>query len=295
MRAALSRIEKDGHVASRAAHDPHRAALSDFLNVSRSATGRRWRARLEDGRLAQAIAERHELPEILGRVLAARGVGLDEAEAFLNPTLRMLMPQPSALRDMEKGAERLAEAVIAGEKIGVIGDYDVDGICASAMLQLFLRAVGSDASVHLPDRLTEGYGPSQQAVSMLKEQGCDLLVTLDCGVAAHDPLAHAAELGFTTIIVDHHLAGEILPQAHAVINPNRQDDLSGFGYLCAAGVTMILIAAVNKILRGPAVVFETRGPSPTCCNGWSSWRWRRCATSCRSRASTAPMSRKGSR
>jgi single-stranded-DNA-specific exonuclease len=194
-------------------------------------------------------------------VLAARGVGLDEAEAFLNPTLRALMPQPSALRDMETGAERLADAIVKAEKIGVIGDYDVDGICASAMLQLFLRAVGSDASVHLPDRLTEGYGPSQQAVSMLKDQGCDLLVTLDCGVAAHDPLAHAAELGLTAIIVDHHLAGEILPHAHAVINPNRQDDLSGFGYLCAAGVTMILIAAVNKNLRARQWYGDTR-PEP---------------------------------
>ncbi|MGQ0484502.1 MAG: single-stranded-DNA-specific exonuclease RecJ [Hyphomicrobiales bacterium] len=235
--------------------------MSDFLNVSRSATGRRWRPRLDDARLAEAIAQRHDLPEILGRVLAARGVGADEAEAFLNPTLRGLMPQPSALRDMEKGAERLADAVIAGEKIGVIGDYDVDGICATAMLQSFLRAAGSEASVHLPDRLTEGYGPSQQAVSMLKDQDCDLLVTLDCGVAAHDPLAHAAELGFVTIIVDHHLAGEILPAAHAVINPNRQDDLSGFGYLCAAGVTMILIAAVNKILRARQWYSDTR-PEP---------------------------------
>ena len=233
----------------------------DFLNVARSATGRRWKPRLEDSRLAEAIAERHELPEILGRVLAARGVGLDEAEAFLNPTLRALMPQPSALRDMERGAERLADAIVGHEKIGVIGDYDVDGVCACAILQMFLRAVGSDASVHLPDRLTEGYGPSQQAVSMLKDQGCDLLVTLDCGVAAHDPLAHAAELGFITIIVDHHLAGEILPHAHAVINPNRQDDLSGFGYLCAAGVTMILIAAVNKLLRARLWYSEAR-PEP---------------------------------
>lgn len=199
------------------------------------------------------------MPEILGRVLAGRGVGIEEAEAFLNPTLRGLMPQPAALRDMEKGAERLADAIMGVEKIGIIGDYDVDGVCSAALLQGFLRAAGSEGIVHLPDRLTEGYGPSQQAVTMLKEQGCEILVTLDCGVAAHDPLAHAAELGFVTIIVDHHLAGEILPQAHAVINPNRQDDLSGFGYLCAAGVTMILIAAVNKILRARRWYSEARG------------------------------------
>jgi single-stranded-DNA-specific exonuclease len=220
-----------------------------FLNVERSVTGRRWQARLEDSRLAEAISQQHELPDILGRVLAARGVGLDEAEGFLNPTLRALMPQPSALRDMEKGAERLAEAVIAGEKIGVISDYDVDGVCSAALFQLFLRAVGSDCAVHIPDRLTEGYGPSERAVSQLKEQGAQILVTLDCGVMAHDPLAHAADLGLVAIIVDHHQAGEQLPAAHAVINPNRQDDISGFGYLCAAGVTMILVAAVNRVLR----------------------------------------------
>ncbi len=221
-----------------------------FLNVERSACGRRWKARLEDQRIAEAISQRHELPEILGRVLAARGVGVDEAEAFLNPTIRTLMPQPSALQDMEKGAARMAEAIMAAEKIGVIADYDVDGVSSAAILSLFLQAVGSDATVHIPDRLTEGYGPSERAVESLKAQGAELLVTLDCGVMAHDPLARAAELGLTTIIVDHHQAGEILPEAHAVINPNRQDDVSGLGYLCAAGVTMIFIAAVNKALRG---------------------------------------------
>ncbi|HQX84592.1 MAG TPA: DHH family phosphoesterase, partial [Aestuariivirga sp.] len=221
----------------------------NFLDVRRSLSGRRWIARLQDERLAQAIAERYELPEILGRVMAARGVGLEDAEAFLNPTIRSLMPQPSALKDMEKGAARLAEAIIAQTRIGIISDYDVDGVSSAAIFQLFLRSVGSGAIVHVPDRLTEGYGPSEHAVKLLKEQGCDLLLTLDCGVLAHDPLAHAAELGMETIIVDHHQAGEILPEAHAVINPNRQDDVSGFGYLCAAGVVMILIATVNKLLR----------------------------------------------
>jgi single-stranded-DNA-specific exonuclease len=220
-----------------------------FLNVERSAAGRRWKARLEDQRIAEAISQRHELPEIVGRVLAARGVGIEEAEAFLNPTLRTLMPQPSALMDMEKGAARLAQAVMQGESIGVIADYDVDGVSSAAMLTLFLRAVGSDCAVHIPDRLTEGYGPSERAVESLKAQGAQVLVTLDCGVMAHDPLARAADLGLTTIIVDHHQAGEMLPEAHAVINPNRQDDISGLGYLCAAGVTMIFIAAVNKALR----------------------------------------------
>ena len=220
-----------------------------FLNVERSASARRWKARLDDPRLALAIAERHELPEIVGRVLAARGVAADEAEAFLNPTIRGLMPPPSAVRDMETGAERLAAAIMAGERIGVIADYDVDGVSSAALLSRFLAAVGSTARVHIPDRLTEGYGPSAQAVEDLRSHGAQLLITLDCGVMAHDPLARAAELGLSTIIVDHHQAGELLPEAHAVINPNRQDDVSGLGYLCAAGVTFMFVAAVNKALR----------------------------------------------
>ena len=221
----------------------------NFLNVERSVSGRRWVSRLADERLAEAISQRHELPEILGRVMAARGVALDDAEAFLNPTLRNLMPQPSALRDMEKGAQRIADAIFTKSKIGIITDYDVDGVSSGAIFKLFLKAAGSDAIIHVPDRLTEGYGPSEFAVKSLKEQGCELLLTLDCGVLAHDPLAHAAELGLVTIIVDHHQASEILPEAYAVINPNRQDDISGFGYLCAAGVVMILVATINKLLR----------------------------------------------
>lgn len=232
-----------------------------FLNVERSASARRWKARLDDQRMAEAISQRHELPEIIGRVLAARGVGVDEAEAFLNPTIRTLMPQPSALMDMEKGAARLADAITAGEKIGVIADYDVDGVTSAAMLVLFLQAVGSACAVHIPDRLTEGYGPSLKAVESLKSQGTEVLVTLDCGVMAHDPLLRAAELGMTTIIVDHHQAGELLPEAYAVINPNRQDDTSGLGYLCAAGVTMIFIATVNKLLRQKNWYGEAR-PEP---------------------------------
>ncbi|MFT3672122.1 single-stranded-DNA-specific exonuclease RecJ [Aestuariivirga sp.] len=220
-----------------------------FLNVSKSAKGLRWQARLADQRVAEAMAQRHELPEILCRVLAGRNVPLEDAEGFLNPTLRTLMPQPGVFRDMEKGAERLAAAIRAGEKIGIISDYDVDGVSSAALMLHFLHAAGSDARVHIPDRLTEGYGPSETAVRTLASEGTKLLLTLDCGVLSHDPLAHAAELGMEAIIVDHHQAGAELPQAHAVINPNRQDDLSGQGHLCAAGVVMILIATTNRILR----------------------------------------------
>jgi single-stranded-DNA-specific exonuclease len=220
-----------------------------FLDIEKSVKGQRWVARLDDQRLAHAIAEKNELPEILGRVMAARNVALEEVEAYLNPTLRSLMPQPAAMLDMEKGANRIAEAITQRQPIGVISDYDVDGVTSAAIILRFLRAVGHDAQVYIPDRVTEGYGPSEIAVTALKEQGIDVLLTLDCGVLSHDPLAHAAELGLTTIIVDHHQAGVELPRAYAVINPNRQDDVSGLGHLCAAGVVMILIAAVNRALR----------------------------------------------
>ncbi len=220
-----------------------------FLGVSRSVTGRSWRPRSFLSRDAQAIAEKNDLPELLGRVLAARGVGLDEVENYLNPTIRKFMPQPSALVDMEKGADRLAGAIMQGERIGTISDYDVDGVSSAALVTRFLASVGAANIVHIPDRLTEGYGPSRAAVQSLKERGTQLLLTLDCGVLAHDPLAEAKALGMDVVIVDHHQAGLTLPDATAVINPNRQDDISGFGYLCACGVAMILISVVNRLLR----------------------------------------------
>lgn len=220
-----------------------------FLGVARSVTGRFWRPRSFASRDAQAIAEKNDLPELLGRVLAARGVGLDDVENYLNPTLRRFMPQPQALIDMEKGAARLAEAIMRGERIGTISDYDVDGVSSAALVTRFLASVGAGNLVHIPDRLTEGYGPSRAAVQSLKERGTELLLTLDCGVLAHDPLAEAKALGMDVIIVDHHQAGLDLPDATAVINPNRQDDISGFGYLCACGVAMILVSVVNRLLR----------------------------------------------
>jgi single-stranded-DNA-specific exonuclease len=220
-----------------------------FLDVGRSLTGRHWRARLRDGRTALAIAERLGIPEILGRVLAGRGIAVDGCTDILSPRLRALMPQPAAIRDLEAGADRLARAIITGEMIGIISDYDVDGISSAALLVLYLRAFGITPKVHIPDRIAEGYGPSRAAVEGLAGQGVKLLVTLDCGVNAHDPLLAASALGLDTVVVDHHLAGPLLPEAHAVINPNRQDDLSGQGHLCAAGLTLILAAATSRVLR----------------------------------------------
>lgn len=220
-----------------------------FLGVSQSVSGRSWRARLSANRAAEAIAERYELPEILARVLAGRGVPLDDVTGYLNPTLRALMPKPGDLADMEEGADRIAHAVMTGEQIAIIGDYDVDGVTSSALLDRFFRAAGHRPIIHIPDRLEEGYGPGREAIARLAGEGARLLITVDCGIAAHGPLAHAAELGLDVVVVDHHQADAELPEARAVVNPNRQDDLSGLGYLAAVGVTLILVAAIAKRLR----------------------------------------------
>ena len=200
-------------------------------------------------RVAEMISQTANVSSIMGRVLAARGVAPETALSFLDPTLRDLMPAAAAMQDIEKGASRLADAIMSGESIGLIGDYDVDGMTSSALMVQFLESAGSSARVHIPHRVDEGYGPSVEAVADHAQAGVRLLLTLDCGVMAHDPLLKAQELGMDTVIVDHHMAGEELPQATAVINPNRLDDTSGQGALCAAGVVMVLIAATSKELR----------------------------------------------
>lgn len=220
-----------------------------FLGVGRSVTGRQWIDRLGDVQAMAALRQRHDLPEIVARVLAARGVAAEEAAGFLAPTLKNLMPQPSLIRDMEAGASRIADAIVAGEKTAVYGDFDVDGATSSAMLKRFAAMVGADFDIYIPDRLREGYGPNAAAFKALADDGVRLIITVDCGIAAFDPARQARADGVDLVIVDHHLAGEHLPDAVAVINPNRQDDLSGYGFLAAAGVTFVLIAAVNKALR----------------------------------------------
>lgn len=220
-----------------------------FLDVERSVTGRRWVPRLAVDRMAEAISQQAGVNPVLGRLLAARGQTPETADSFLNPTLRDLMPAAAAMADLDAGADRLARAIMQAEKIGIIGDYDVDGMTSSALMHQFLAAAGADARVHIPHRVEEGYGPSVAAVEDHKAAGVRLLLTLDCGVMAHDPLLRAGELGMDTVIVDHHQAGEELPVAQAVINPNRLDDASGQGGLCAAGVAMVLIGATVKALR----------------------------------------------
>ena len=223
-----------------------------FLNVESSATGRAWRDRLDERGAARAlaIAQRHDVPELLARILAGRNVEIDAVDAFLDPTIKRLMPDPHVLAGMKEAAERLAEAVARRECIAIFGDYDVDGATSAALLARFLRHCGIDPIIHIPDRLFEGYGPNIEAVRALAARGATLLVTVDCGTTSVEPLAEARTLGVDVVVIDHHQADEALPPAVAIVNPNRRDDLSGLGHLAAVGLVFMTVVAVNRVLRG---------------------------------------------
>jgi len=222
-----------------------------FLGVEQSACGRAWRDRLDErgAALALAIAQRHDVPELLARILAGRGVEVEEVKAFLDPTVRTLMPDPSVLAGMAATAARLADAVQRDETVAIFGDYDVDGATAAATLAHFLRHCGLTPIIHIPDRIFEGYGPNVEAIRALAGRGATLLVTVDCGTTSHEPLAEARRLGLAAIVIDHHLADEALPDALAVVNPNRLDDLSALGHLAAVGLVFMTVVAVNRELR----------------------------------------------
>ena len=220
-----------------------------MLDVTQSLSGRIWRQRPADDRTALALSQRLGVPDIVGRVLAGRGVGIDQATGFLNPTLKSYLPDPSRLRDMDKAADRLADAITGGEPVAVFGDYDVDGATSSALLHRYFRACGVDLTVYIPDRQKEGYGPNAPALLALRAKGIAVAVTVDCGIAAFEPLQAAADAGLDMIVVDHHQAEPRLPVAHAVVNPNRLDDDSDLGQLAAVGVSFLLIVALNRALR----------------------------------------------
>lgn len=236
-------------------------AAQPYLGVERSLTARRWVLRgaggVEVDRTALAIAQRFDLPEIVGRVMAQRGIGLDQVDRFLEPTLRTELPDPSRFRDMDAAAARLVEAVARGETIGLFADYDVDGATSAASMARYFRAVGVDVVLHVPDRLDEGYGPNLPALKGLVQRGAGVVVCLDCGILATDTLGDARAAGIDVVVVDHHMANPDLPPAIAVVNPNRLDEDPGFGHLAACGVTFLTLVAVNRALRQRGW-FETR-------------------------------------
>ena len=219
------------------------------LDVDRSLSGRRWLWRgAPSERLAAAIAQSCDLPEIVGRLLHARGVLPDTAAAFLEPTLRALLPDPCCLADMDAAAGRLAHAAMHGETVGIFGDYDVDGACATAVLATLLRGLGCGVLTHVPDRLREGYGPNAPALLGLTGQGATLIVCVDCGTAAPEPLAAVATVA-DVVILDHHRAEGPPPPVLATVNPNRLDCGSGLGSLCATAIAFLAAIATVRTLR----------------------------------------------
>jgi single-stranded-DNA-specific exonuclease len=225
------------------------AIAASFLGVSRSLTGRAWRERPADMAVVRTLAQRHGLSEPLARALVSRGVGEADAADYLLPTLKALFPDPSSFLDMDRAAEILVDALERGRKAVVFADYDVDGASSAALLVRWFRALGHELPIYVPDRITEGYGPSPAAFRHLREQGADLVVTVDCGAAAYDAVTAAAEIGLEVVVIDHHLMREDPPRAAAVVNPNRPGCNSGQGNLAAAGVAFVLLAALNREAR----------------------------------------------
>ncbi len=218
-----------------------------FLGVEISATGRRWIGpTVEEDRLAEALTQETGLPAPLCRVLAKRGVSAADADGFLAPTLRDLLPDPQGLRDMDKATGRFLQAVTRKERIAIFADYDVDGGTSAALLINWLRDMGRPATLYVPDRIDEGYGPNDAAMAALAKDH-DLIICVDCGTLSHGPIAAAQ--GADVVVLDHHLGGETLPDALAVVNPNRQDESGDLAHLCAAAVVFLMLVDANRQLR----------------------------------------------
>ncbi|MEQ1648465.1 MAG: single-stranded-DNA-specific exonuclease RecJ [Hyphomicrobiaceae bacterium] len=237
-------------------------AARPFLDIAQSARGLEWRTRLAETDLSKAelISQRHGVPDILGRVIAARGIEVDDTAVFLDPSIKALMPDPSTLKDMDRAAARIGDAIERREKVAVFGDYDVDGACSSALMHRFLSAHDVECRIYIPDRMFEGYGPNPAAIEMLAKDGAKLIVTVDCGTTSFEPLAVAKKVGADVVVIDHHQADERLPDVAAVVNPNRQDDISGLGHLCAAGVVFLTLVAIQRDLRKRGYYTAERSP-----------------------------------
>jgi len=217
-----------------------------LLGVDQSLTNKSWHLREADDAIVSRMARENRVSELIARILAVRGITPEEAAGFLEPRLRDSFPDPSSFQDMDLAAQRIWEAVEAGRKITVFADYDVDGATSAAQLIHWLRAVGNEPGYYVPDRIEEGYGPNIEAFRRIKSEGTDLVITVDCGAAAHETLNEAAAMALDVIVIDHHLMDGEFPRALALVNPNRPDDTSGCGHLAAAGVTFILLAALNR-------------------------------------------------
>ena len=223
--------------------------LTSVLDVRDSLNRSRWVSSPVCPEQVTQIAQSYGLPEFVARMLCARGVEPDGVQAFLFPTLKDHFPDPFAMAGMRAFAEDMAQAVTDGRRIGILADFDVDGATSAAILTRFFRHLGQEVPVYIPDRLSEGYGPSEKAFQSLKEQGAEYVILADCGITAHEPVAAGRALGLDIAIFDHHEPEETLPDANHIINPKRRDDTSGLEMLAACGVSFLSCVAVNKALR----------------------------------------------
>lgn len=224
-------------------------AADPLLGVRRSALGQMWRLKPYKERHAQAIADQLGVSTLVGQIIASRGISIDQAADFYQPSLRASLPDPDEFLDMDKAVDRLVQAINKGEKVAVFGDYDVDGATSSALLVRYFRMIGLDMMVHIPDRNAEGYGPNTPALMKLHQAGAGVVITVDCGTLSYGPLEDAFNAGLDMIVVDHHKAETTLPKAVAIVNPNRLDETGQYGQLAAAGVTFMVIVALNRALR----------------------------------------------
>lgn len=239
---------------------PDGGAAPGYLGVARSLSGRAWRERPADA----AVVRRHQLAlglaEPLARALASRGVAAEAGENYLNPTLKALFPDPSSFVDMDRAAAVLIDALVADRPMTVFADYDVDGASSAAQLVRWFRALGKELPIYVPDRMTEGYGPSPAAFRKIRDSGVELVVTVDCGAAAYEALACAKQIGLEVVVIDHHLMRDEIPEVAALVNPNRPGCGSGQGVLAAAGVAFVLMAALNREGRARGLFKDRREP-----------------------------------
>lgn len=220
-----------------------------IFDIGRSLSGKKWQIKPADDDTVMRLVQRRELPEFIARMLVQRQIDEKNLDEFLSPTLRDHFPDPFSMAGMTDFANNLADAIIAKKSIGIFADFDVDGATSASIMKRFLLHCDIDPPVYIPDRLTEGYGPSGAAMKALKEQGVEIILMLDCGITSFDPLQVAQDIDLKVCVFDHHEPEDKLPNAWHVINPKRHDDASGLSMLAACGVTFMACVALNKILR----------------------------------------------
>lgn len=224
-------------------------SLSPLFNHTSSVLGRKWYEKTADTRNCLAISQFFNLSPFVGKLLATRDLTPETVADYLNPTIKKLMPDPSHLKDMDKGIDRVINAIQNQQKIVVFGDYDVDGATSSALFKLYFHDIGLDLTVYIPQRIEEGYGPNIPALTQLKQQGHSLVIMVDCGTTAFEALAHAKTIGLDVIIIDHHISAPLMPEVVALINPNRIDESSPLTTLCAAALSFVFLVALHRRLR----------------------------------------------